>query len=205
MSEPEISIRARRKHKPDPQKTGLEILLWELFGEFETSWTCPWLIVPQLDKMDNTIRPIFQALRAMWSSSDFASPGRSLSCDYFIPSEKLIIEYDEIQHFTCQRAKSLELYPTDLQFGFDCKEWLTACQLIKARDSDRKTPYRDEQRAYYDSLKDILAAQNGMWMIRLPGGHHQKGKRLRHLRDCCDWTSPDAMDRLHTLLASRRS
>jgi hypothetical protein len=50
-------------------------------------------------------------------------------------------------------------------------------------------PYRDEQRAFYDSLRDILAARNGVRLIRLRYGTF-------------DWTGPDAEAQLCNLLAS---
>ena len=104
-----------------------------------------------------------------------------------MPAERLVIEYDERQHFTMQRAKSLELYPPDLALGFDREEWLTACRTIRA--TDPMPPYRDEQRAFYDSLRDILAARNGIRLIRLRYGTF-------------DWTGPGADEQLRTLLAS---
>jgi hypothetical protein len=122
----------------------------------------------------------------MRGHSTFASSGKSLSCDFFVPAERLVIEYDERQHFTVQRARSLELYPPDLALGFDRQEWLTACRTIRA--TDPTPPYRDEQRAFYDSLRDILAAGNGVRLIRLRYGTF-------------DWTGPGAEEHLGNLLA----
>ena len=67
----------------------------------------------------------------------------------------MIIEYDERQHFTEQRAKSLAYYPSNRNLGFDKDKWREACENIKATDKDPL--YRDEQRAFYDSVRDILA------------------------------------------------
>src|SRR5205823_9348600 len=85
------------------------------------------------------------------------------------------------------RAKSLGLYPLDLALCFDRQEWLTACRTIRA--TDPTPPYRDEQRAFYDSLRDILAARNGVRLIRLRYGTF-------------DWTGPGAEEQLSKVLAS---
>lgn len=102
--------------------------------------------MPAPTEMDNAISAIFIALRKMRGFNDFISPGKSLRCDFFVPGERLIVEYDERQHFTEQRAKALELYPTDLRLGFDREKWIAACQTIKA--TDPTPPHRDEQRAF---------------------------------------------------------
>lgn len=78
------------------------------------------------------------------------------------------MEYDERQHFTIQRAKALELYTPDRSLKFDQQEWITTCNSIKATDTS--PPYRDEQRAFYDSLRDIFAAQNGYRLVRFRQG-----------------------------------
>jgi len=111
----------------------------------------------------------------------FASAGWPLRCDFVIPSEHLIVEYDERQHFTLQRAKALELYPANIKLGFDRQEWISTCRTIRATDSD--PPYRDEQRAFYDSLRDILAVRNGYRLVRFREGG-------------IDWTSSDADEHL---------
>jgi hypothetical protein len=62
----------------------------------------------------------------------------------------------------------------------------------RATDPDRKFPYRDEQRAFYDSLRDILAARNGVRLIRLRYGTF-------------DWTGPGGDEQLNNLLAKCRA
>jgi hypothetical protein len=115
--------------------------------------------------------------------TEFAAVGRSLRRDFYVPGEKLVIEYDERQHFTLPRARALELYPPDLRLGFDRQEWIAACQSIRA--TDVIPPYRDEQRAFYDSLRDILAARNGVRLIRLRAGSFDRtsGDGERRLAD----------------------
>jgi hypothetical protein len=147
--------------------------------------TFPWLTVPHPDQMDATIRAVYGALGAMRGYSVFATFGKALCCDFFIPSEQLLIEYDERQHFTLQRATALELYPADLELQFNKSEWREACRSIQA--TDPTPPNRDEQRAFYDSLRDILAARNGVRLIRLRYGSY-------------DWTGPGADEQLSLIL-----
>lgn len=154
--------------KYEPQKQALFDLLKKRFGTVECEAEFPWLVVPQQDQLKETLASIFQALQAMRGFSTFAGAGRSLRCDFYISSEKLIVEYDERQHFTLQRAKTLELYPQDISLEFDRQEWIKTCNSIKATDPN--PPYRDEQRAFYDSLRDILAAQNGYRLVRFRQG-----------------------------------
>jgi len=184
QGQPSSSAPQRRQ---EPQKEALAALLHLRFGAVEREAKFPWLTVPPSDQMDGMILAIYAALQAMRGYSTFASSGKPLHCDFFVPAERLVIEYDERQHFTVQRAKSLELYPPDLALGFDRQEWLTACRTIRA--TDPTPPYRDEQRAFYDSLRDILAARNSVRLIR-----------LRY--DTFDWTGPGAEAQLCNLLAS---
>jgi hypothetical protein len=152
----------------EPQKRALAELLRRRFCAIQTEAQFPWLTIPYPDQMDETIRTIFIALKEMRGFTEFITPGKSLRCDFFVPSEKLIVEYDERQHFTLQRAKTIELYPAGLNLGFDREQWIAACQAIRA--TDPRPPHRDEQRAFYDSLRDILAARNGVRLIRLRFG-----------------------------------
>ncbi|MGO9151716.1 hypothetical protein [Mycobacterium sp.] len=184
QGQPPSSAPQRRK---EPQKEALAALLRLQFGAVEREAKFPWLTVPPSDQMDGTILAIYHALQGMRGYSTFASFGKPLFCDFFVPAERLVIEYDERQHFTVQRAKSLELYPPDLALGFDRQEWLTACRTIRA--TDPTPPYRDEQRAFYDSLRDILAARNGIRLIRLRYGTF-------------DWTGPGAEVQVSNVLAS---
>jgi hypothetical protein len=98
----------------------------------------------------------------------------------------LIIEYDERQHFTLPRAISFQHYPSQLRLGFDVQEWNKECDRTHAVDPS--PPYRDEQRAFYDSLRDILSSSNGYILLRLRHGDS-------------DWTSEEAGQLLETVLS----
>ena len=140
------------------------------FGCVITEAKFDWLKVPDRVSKDGVLDEIYEKLVLIRGCKYFPTPCYPLACDFFIPSKNLIIEYDERQHFTKQRAKSLAHYPPDLNLGFDKAKWYEACENIKAIDND--PIYRDEQRAFYDSVRDILAARNGMTLIRLKDGDY---------------------------------
>jgi hypothetical protein len=73
--------------------------------------------------------------------------------DYFVRSIGLIVEFDETQHFTRPRAITLESYPETLTLGFERKQWQRLCAELNRHDNS--PPYRDEQRAWFDTLRDF--------------------------------------------------
>jgi hypothetical protein len=174
-----------RKTRADAQRKALRNLLEQLFGSVQTEAVFDWLVVPQRREMDQTLSEIAEVLASIRGYSDFFVPGEYLRCDFFVPENKLIIEYDERQHFTLARAAALSHYPANLPIGFDRNVWLSACETIRA--SDQTPSYRDEQRAFYDSLRDILASRRGYTVVRI------KDKEY-------DWTMPNAMGQLTKLL-----
>lgn len=76
------------------------------------------------------------------------------SCDIYIAEEHRIIELDEVRHFTELRSIALDNYPDELTIAFDKEEYSNFCRQIRMKDDD--PPYRDEQRAWYDTLRDFL-------------------------------------------------
>jgi len=44
-------------------------------------------------------------------------------------------------------------YPHDLLLGFDKQEWIERCRTLRKKDND--PPFRDEQRAWYDTVRDF--------------------------------------------------
>jgi len=44
----------------------------------------------------------------------------------------------------------------------DKKRWIELCETINAKDNDTRTSYRDEQRAWYDTLRDFLPSVKGI-------------------------------------------
>lgn len=163
--------------KYEPQKQALYDLLTKLYGSVECESVFPWLVVPNVNEMSEPLASIYGKLQSMRGYSDFVTAGYSLKCDFVVPHARLIVEYDERQHFTLQRAAALELYPLELAQGFDHQDWINACNSFRANDPN--PPHRDEQRAFYDSCRDILAARHGYRLLRFRQGG-------------IDWTNAEA-------------
>jgi len=103
---------------------------------------------------------IFKILREHRGFRDFIKAKTLPNCDFFMPDSRFILEYDESQHFTLPRRIALEHYPKELVLGFDRKKWVDLCLRVESRDND--PPYRDEQRAWYDTLRDFLPELKGL-------------------------------------------
>lgn len=177
---------ANHSLKPKEQRKALEQLLETLYGKVEKEKSFDWLVVPDTNTMaDSVLKDIHTNLSRLRGHSDFVTPRRHLKYDFYLPSRDLVIEYDERQHFTVQRAITLKRYPSEIRLDFDRREWIESCERIKAIDNS--PVYRDEQRAFYDSMRDLLAAANGIRVIRLRHGVR-------------DWTLPDAKEALMNLL-----
>ena len=98
-------------------------------------------------------------------------------CDFWVPDPGFIVEFDESQHFTSPRRLALSVYADTDPLGFSAKRWMELCERHSARDND--PPYRDEQRAWYDTLRDLVPSVKGL------------GPTVRlYARDCA-WCSLD--------------
>lgn len=51
--------------------------------------------------------------------------------DYYVPSRKLVVEFDESQHFTMPREITLKGYPVNLALGFPKSKWIDLTQKIE--------------------------------------------------------------------------
>ena len=81
-------------------------------------------------------------------------------CDYWVPDPGFIVEFDESQHFTIPRKLALSAVAGDKRLGFSTERWITLCEHHNARDND--PPFRDEQRAWYDVLRDLVPSVKGL-------------------------------------------
>ena len=80
-------------------------------------------------------------------------------CDYWIPNPGFVVEFDESQHFTNPRKLALSMYSVEHPLGFSRKRWITLCERHNKKDNDPS--YRDEQRAWYDALRDLVPHSEG--------------------------------------------
>ena len=89
-----------------------------------------------------------------FSMDDFVRSKTLARCDYWVSNPGFIVEFDESQHFTIPRMLSLAAYSINQPLGFSVNQWIGLCVKHNAKDND--PPFRDEQRAWYDTLRDIV-------------------------------------------------
>ena len=92
--------------------------------------------------------------------NDFVKSDTLATCDFWVPDPGFILEFDERQHFTTPRKLALSAYPDDLALGFSKEQWISQCERHDAKDND--PPFRDEQRAWYDALRDLVPTIKGL-------------------------------------------
>ena len=132
-------------------------LLGKIYGKVEANYKLHIGVSPE-DFRDNAhykiLKEIYQGLQKHRGYKKFTKAKMLPRCDFFIPNPGFIVEFDESQHFTAPRRIALEQYPEDFGSGFDIQRWIGLCEQTNSRDND--PPYRDEQRAWYDTLRDFL-------------------------------------------------
>lgn len=104
------------------------------------------------------LNEIYSALQNHRGFDEFVKAGY-VDVDFFLPEQHRIVEFDESQHFTEARRLALSRYPSALALGFPRDTWMDHCDQIRARDND--PPFRDEQRAWFDTLRDFLPELKG--------------------------------------------
>jgi len=137
-------------------KESVKNLLITIFGSVEVNYDID--LPPRLEDYRNTIiysdiKKIYQAIVNYRGFDEFVRAKKLPRVDFFIPTENIIVEFDESQHFTKPREIALEHYSNKKQYGYSIKKWVSLCQKLNKKDND--PPYRDEQRAWYDTLRDF--------------------------------------------------
>lgn len=184
-NESDISI-PRRSWSAVSQKNALQRLLQEHYGQIETEKKFEWLRTPDQSNLPSEYMEIVSALSNYRQHEGFKKSNYPLSCDMVIEKHKLIIEYDETQHFSKARRITLEHYPESIQLHYFKESWIEACDRINAKDNDPID--RDERRAYYDTVRDIEANRNGYKLVRIKHGDF-------------NWEEPGAEIHLKNLLS----
>jgi hypothetical protein len=142
--------------------------------------TFPWLI-NTFDTKDAPIARIFTALNGDFLGL-FGKRETRLRPDAFLPDLNCLLEFDEVQHFTDQRASALSLYPREATLGFDREDYISLCKrhgfsakekgAAGYRRPTSEFPFlggRHCQRALFDTLRDLLPLRNGLSpTIRIP-------------------------------------
>ena len=148
------------------QKNALQRILNKIFaGDVVCEKVFPWMRTP--DKNEAEYRALYETLSQYRGHQHFAKKNMTLRCDFVIEGQKLIIEYDERQHFSEARRLSFSAYANIPAF-YDRDLWIRACEDIQAHDNQPAD--RDEGRAYYDSVRDIAAFKNGYRLVRIMHG-----------------------------------
>ncbi len=153
---------ANRNPKKNARRQAFKNVLAARWGEVKTEERLPGLCVPSLLGRNTMRTDLLQILLAIESMRGLHISGReqhALCCDFYLPVHKVIIEFDEKQHFTLLRAAGLKAYLSEVALGFPKERWIALCDEIRA--GDNSPMYRDEQRAFYDSVRDILAPELG--------------------------------------------
>ena len=154
----------------DKQKLITEIVSKVLNEQAQTSKKFDWFInkhnKENFGKHISTIDKIFKSLNGDITANQ-TKRSVALECDaYFGGQYNFIFEFDELQHFSSSRLKTIENYPSGLKVNFDLANWKRLCQIHKDKaDSYRKTKTttdfnfvggRTAQRAYLDCFRDLL-------------------------------------------------
>lgn len=165
------------------QKNALQLILNKMFdGDIVCEKTYPWLKTPEV--MQAEYKELYCALSSYRGNTSFAKKNVILRCDFVCEGQKLIIEYDERQHFSMARKVALESY-RNIPVCFDRELWIKACDDIDAKDNAPQN--RDEVRAYYDSTRDIECYKHGYRIVRIMHGQ-------------INFEMPDATEKLKKLI-----
>jgi len=164
-------------------KETIHRLLLGIFGEVEVNYDIG--LPSRVEDYSDThayadIVSVYQALQKYRGFDVFVKTNKLPRVDFFVPSKKIIVEFDESQHFTQPREIALSCYRKHSLFGFSVDRWRKLCQCLDKRDND--PPYRDEQRAWYDTLRDYAPL---LW---------QAGKTIRLYSRDLVWCSFDPIN-----------
>jgi hypothetical protein len=132
-------------------------LLTAVYGHCEVNYSFTWPASPQHYKdtsVGDALRRICDGLMGLRGHLDFVKSVQVPPCDFYILNPPFVLEFDESQHFSHARLVSLSLYPPGFKSGFPLSRWKELCRVIDAKDDE--PPDRDERRAWYDTLRDLI-------------------------------------------------
>jgi len=138
-------------------KQTIKEMLRKIYGEVKSNYKFEVGVLPEdfiNSQFYHEIKEIFSSLKEYRGHEHFVRASNLPRVDFYVPNPGFIVEFDESQHFTACRKESLLKYPDVLEIGFNANKWVKLCEKIDAKDND--PPDRDEQRAWYDTLRDFL-------------------------------------------------
>ena len=164
----------RRKHSGRPGrhsencaacKTRVGELLERIYGKCVRDHRFGWktgLAAYATTPIGSALRDVAKVLKANrgYGISTFVRTDKLAGCDYWVPDPGFIVEFDESQHFTRPRKLAFSAYRDRYLLGFSARRWVKLCEQYDAKDND--PPYRDEQRAWYDTLRDLIPLVAGL-------------------------------------------
>lgn len=156
-------VKLRHNERCPECKIRIKELLEKIYGDVIENFSFNVGLRPEefkKSKYIETLKSIFKTLQKRRSFTDFVKTKKLKPCDLYIPFPGFLVEMDESQHFSSSRAATLLRYPKNLTVAFNKNRWISLCREIDAKDND--PPYREEQRAWYDTLRDFLPAFNGL-------------------------------------------
>lgn len=166
MEKPKTKAPLKKHTERCPKcKKSVEELLRKIYGEVRREYSLK--AGASLEDYEDTdffqsLKVIYEKLQKFRGHHSFVRAKSLSPVDYFVPRPGLMLEFDESQHFTAPRKIALENYPEEFILGYDKNRWKTLCEQIDAKDNDPACLYRDEQRAWYDTLKDFLPTMMGL-------------------------------------------
>ena len=150
-------------------------LLAAIYGHCYVNHSFSWPARPgdyEQTPVGTALRRICAGLGDLRGHRDFIKSALMPPCDYFIPDPPFIVEFDESQHFSRPRLITLANYPGNFPLGFSLSRWQELCRNIDAKDDEPID--RDERRAWYDTLRDLVPRVHGFNpTVRLHAGEFQ--------------------------------
>jgi hypothetical protein len=134
-----------------------------IYGECRVNHQFPWPAHPEAygdTALGNSLEVIRDALGNWRGHRDFIKSPQVPPCDFYLSAPPFILEFDESQHFSRARLVTLECYPRSIELGFSRARWQQLCLAIDARDDQPID--RDERRAWYDALRDLVPSAYGL-------------------------------------------
>jgi len=149
--------------------------LTAIYGLCYVNRSFPWPAKPEdygQSPIGAALGRIATGLGELRGHRDFIKSALMPPCDFYISSPPFILEFDESQHFSRPRLVTLSLYPEEVKLGFPLHRWQELCREIDTRDDE---PFdRDERRAWYDTLRDLVPCAHGFQpTVRLYAGEFQ--------------------------------
>lgn len=168
--------------------------------ELQRGLTVPWLtnlghlnVAIRDESTTNELRELHRQLKGDEQLLASKRSGSNPRLDFVLSAQKLIIEVDEIQHFTSDRLTTLRAYPDGLKCGFDIEHYCALTERWRHRgDRYRATktaadfPFaggRRAQRAYFDACRDLTAPAHTFQVVRVPAPECDGLLAYRRFRD----------------------